>query len=147
MADAAAEYDPRYLAGVLLFNDRAFFEAHEVWEELWHETTGPDRRFIQGLIQAAVCLFHFGNGNVRGAARLLQSSHNYMRPYLPKHFGLDVEAFWQAMHRCCAALRGGAEPPQNARPDEALVPIITLDPPPTAWPNPDDFLEDEPDDE
>lgn len=142
----AAEYEPRYLAGVLLFNDRAFFEAHEVWESLWHETTGSDRRFIQALIQAAVCLFHFGNKNVRGAARLLESSYNYMKPFAPQHLGLDVAAFWQAMHDCCAALRGPGEPPRDAALDETRLPTIALDPTPSAWPDPDAFLPDEPDD-
>ena len=46
------EYDPRYLAGILHFNRGDYFEAHEVWEDLWHDKAGPDRRFYQGLIQA-----------------------------------------------------------------------------------------------
>jgi hypothetical protein len=62
------DYDVRYLGGVRFFNDGDFFEAHEVWEGLWLETSGPERRFYQGLIQAAVALYHFGNGNLRGAS-------------------------------------------------------------------------------
>ena len=42
----------------------------EEWEELWADYQGPDRQFFQGLIQAAVCLHHFGNGNTRGAKKL-----------------------------------------------------------------------------
>ena len=34
-------YDPRYLAGIVLFNRGDYFEAHEVWEDLWMETAGP----------------------------------------------------------------------------------------------------------
>src|SRR3989442_38030 len=64
MADASPDYDPRYLAGVLLFNRHEFFEAHEVWEALWLSAdVGTDRRFVQGLIQAAVGLYHFGTNN------------------------------------------------------------------------------------
>src|SRR5262245_57419384 len=63
MAESETAYDPRYLAGVLFFNRRDFFEAHEVWEDLWQECTGPERKFVQALIQAAVALYHFGNGN------------------------------------------------------------------------------------
>jgi predicted metal-dependent hydrolase len=136
-------YDPRYLAGILFFNRRDFFEAHEVWEDLWHASTGPERRFIQALIQAAVALFHFGNGNVRGAARLYHSSYDYMKPYLPAYAGLDVAAFWEQMKQCCAALLGSSEPPAQARPDEALMPTIALAPAPEKWPDPDDFLPDE----
>ena len=49
-------YEPRYLAGIVLFNRGDYFEAHDVWELLWQETFGEDRPFYQGLIQAAVGL-------------------------------------------------------------------------------------------
>jgi predicted metal-dependent hydrolase len=142
---AEADYDPRYLAGILFFNRRDFFEAHEVWEDLWHETSGPERRFIQALIQAAVALFHFGNGNVRGAARLYRSSLDYMKPYFPAYLGLDVAAFWERMGQCCAALLTAAEPPRDARPEETLMPTIVLEPAPEGWPDPEAFLPDEED--
>ena len=61
-----SEYDPLYLAGVLKFNECDYYECHEVWEELWTEYRGPARKFYQGLIQAAVALYHFGNGNFYG---------------------------------------------------------------------------------
>jgi uncharacterized protein len=70
-------YDPRYLAGILFFNERDFFEAHEVWEDLWAESHGNERRFYQGLIQAAVGLFHFSGGNLGGAVKLYRSSYDY----------------------------------------------------------------------
>lgn len=144
---AATEYDDRYLAGIQFFNRRDFFEAHEVWEDLWHATAGPERRFIQALIQAAVSLFHFGNGNVRGAARLYHSSYDYMKPYWPAFLGLNVAAFWDRMAECCAALLTQPEPPPGARPSESLMPTITLDPSPPAWPDPDQFLPEEEGDE
>ncbi len=65
--------DPRFLEGIRCFNHRAFFEAHEVWEDIWRDEEGPARRFYQGLIQLAVCLHHFGNGNTRGAKKLCLS--------------------------------------------------------------------------
>ena len=46
-------YDPRYLAGVVLFNRGDFFEAHEAWEALWMDTAGEEKKFIQGLIPSA----------------------------------------------------------------------------------------------
>jgi predicted metal-dependent hydrolase len=147
MSAAGDEYDPRYLAGILFFNRRDFFEAHEVWEDLWHATAGPERRFIQALIQAAVALFHFGNGNVRGATRLYHSSFDYMKPYQPSYMGLDTAGFWERMAQCCAALLAGAEPPADARPDEALMPTIELNPAPSGWPDPESFLPEEEDDD
>jgi hypothetical protein len=138
MADAGAEYDPRYLAGILFFNERDFFEAHEVWEDLWADSGAPERRFYQGLIQAAVGLYHFGNGNLGGAAKLYRSSRDYMAPYLPRYLGLDTEAFWAQMGRCFAGLLGPGEPDRSLRPEEGLMPVIVLDPPPARWPDPAD---------
>jgi hypothetical protein len=135
-------YDPRYLAGILFFNERAFFEAHEVWEAIWQETAAPDRRFYQGLIQSAVCLFHFGNGNHNGAARLCTSSLNYLKPHVPNYLGLDVANFSDAMERCCARILA-ADPPRDLRPDPDLIPTITLQPEPTEWPDPEQYLEEE----
>ena len=43
-----APYDPRYLAGIEYFNTCDFYEAHEVWEELWQDYSGPSRKFYQG---------------------------------------------------------------------------------------------------
>ncbi len=135
-------YDPRYLAGVLFFNDRDFFEAHEVWEDLWAESHGDERRFYQGLIQAAVGLFHFSGGNLAGAVKLYHSSRDYMRPCGAWFLGLDVDAFWQGMEECFRPLLTPA-PDRSLRPDADRIPVLVLDPAPDAWPNPEDFVADD----
>jgi predicted metal-dependent hydrolase len=139
MATSQAVYDPRYLGGILFFNTRDFFEAHEVWESLWMESAGADRRFYQGLIQAAVGLFHFGNGNLRGAIKLYQTSRAYMEGLGSRYQGLDIEAFWQQMARCFAPLLDDPSPDRQVRPNEALMPVITLNPSPEQWPDLADF--------
>ncbi len=140
---SAADYDARYLAGILLFNAHDFFEAHEVWESLWMDCTGPDRSLYQGLIQAAVGLLHFGNGNVRGARKLYGTSRAYMMKYPSPYLGLDIAAFWQQMDRCFAELLAEPDPNRLLEPEEALLPVITLDPPPETWPDPVEFLGEE----
>jgi predicted metal-dependent hydrolase len=136
-------YDPRYLAGVLLFNEQAFFEAHEVWEDLWAESHGDERRFYQGLIQAAVGLCHFGNGNLGGAVKLYHSSRAYMERCPSPLLGLDVAEFWRQMAACFAPLLESPSPDRSLRPDPARVPRITLDPPPGEWPDLNDYLPEE----
>ena len=128
-----AEYDPRYLGAIIHFNRGDYFEAHEVWEDLWHDTAGPDRRFYQGLIQAAVAVYHAGNGNARGARRLFHSGRRYMAVYPPCHLGLDVPAFWAALEQALAELL--VDPaPTGARLLTEALPTIALTPAPTAWP-------------
>ena len=129
----ATEYDPRYLAGIARFNRGDYFEAHEVWEELWHDTAGPDRRFFQGLIQAAVAVYHAGNRNSRGARRLFHSGRQYMSAYPAGHMGLDVPAFWACLEQALADfLHDPVAPSAVLRADR--VPVITLTPPPSARP-------------
>jgi uncharacterized protein len=142
MANPAPDYDPRYLAGVLLFNRGDFFEAHEAWEELWMDTAGPDKAFYQGLLQAAVGLCHFCNGNVRGAVKLYHSSRDYLRRYGPGHLGLDLADFGRQMERCFADLLALPEPDRRVEPQEELIPTLTLAPPPESWPDPAAFLEE-----
>ena len=136
-------YDPRYLAGVLFFNAHDFFEAHEVWEELWMESHGDERKFVQGLIQAAVGLFHFSGGNLGGAVKLYRSSRDYMKPCGSPFMGLDSDAFWQNMEECFRPLLTTPSPDRSLRPDAALIPVIRLDPAPATWPNPEDFIHED----
>ena len=72
------ELDPRFVKGVAHFNAGAFFAAHEVWEDLWHDCHDATRSFYQGLIQVAVCLHHFRNRNTRCADTLPQ--RNWVSP-------------------------------------------------------------------
>lgn len=125
MADA--RYDPRYLAGIEHFNVCDFFEAHEVWEDLWKDDQGPSRKFYQGLIQVAVCLYHFGNGNIRGAKKLYLSSRAYLEAYLPKHEGLDLDKLLAQLQTCCQPILDSTEefPKIEIVPD--LIPEIHLE--------------------
>lgn len=143
MAHEQEMYDPRYLAGIVLFNRGDFFEAHEVWEDLWMDTAGPDKQFFQGLIQAAVGLCHFCNGNVRGAVKLYHSSWDYMKRYPTPHHGMDLGRFHADMERCFAELLAADQPDRRIEPQEELIPEIALEPSPELWPHPEDFLDED----
>lgn len=50
--------------GAELFNQGAWWEAHEAWEEVWHQAHGQEKQFIQGLILLAAALhkrWHHGS--------------------------------------------------------------------------------------
>ncbi len=128
MSDAT--YDPLYLQGIEHFNVCDFYESHEVWEELWTEQQGPARKFYQGLIQAAVALHHFGNGNLRGAKKLNQSFRKYLEPYGDSYLGLDILEFMSAMDRCFAEVLRSEEEYPEIEIDPELIPEIHLVPPP-----------------
>lgn len=116
--------DPKFLEGIRCFNQRAFFDAHEVWEDLWRDDHGPARHFYQGLIQIAVCLHHFRNGNTRGAKKLCLSGSVYLDPYRPAYLGLDVERLLSDLHACCHELLASGEPTPSVKLDLNLLPTI-----------------------
>ena len=120
MADNPDIADSRFMAGIAHFNAGEFFEAHEVWEELWMECASAERRFVQALIQAAVAMHHFRRGNAAGARRLFHSGRRYMEPYRPRFWGLDIDDFWSRMESHLApALTGDATSP-------GPLPVISL---------------------
>jgi predicted metal-dependent hydrolase len=108
------------------FNEGNFFEAHEVWEEIWTECRDPSRLFYQGLIQAAVCLLHFSKRNTRGARKLYHSSRRYLEQFGPRHQGLDVVKLLDDMERCCGEVARSEETFPQARLDVRLLPKIHL---------------------
>src|SRR5258708_9825350 len=103
-------YPAQYLEGLRLFNAEDFFESHEVLEELWSETQDSRKKFYQGLIQAAVALLHFGNGNLGGAKKVYLSSRKYLEPYGPQFEGLDASQFLVEMQFCFQELLDYQEP-------------------------------------
>lgn len=66
-----------YLRGCDFFNRGWWWEAHEIWEALWHVVQGRDETFralLQGLIQLSACALNRERGVDSGAERLLQSA-------------------------------------------------------------------------
>ncbi len=53
--------------GIKLFNDSFYFEAHDWFEDLWMESVGDSKNFLQGLIQISVGMYHLENENINGA--------------------------------------------------------------------------------
>ena len=126
--------DPRYHQGIDLFNRTKFFEAHEVWEELWHETRGEPKDFVQGLIQWASSLHHFGNGNMKGTRMLFDSGVELLSPYGDGYEGIDLKELKQQMTRCLGPVlehpleklagRAGGEGLLRFKLDETKLPKI-----------------------
>ena len=118
-----AMHDSRYLKGIEHFNRHEFFEAHDIWEELWREMKGDDsRKFFQGLIHAAVALHHYRNGNLAGAGRLWAYCVEHLNPFRPLCHNLDVDEFLGRMWEIMDAIYQAAPPPFDA----SRVPKIAL---------------------
>src|SRR5262245_24084509 len=79
--------------GLLLFNEGRFYDAHEVWEDLWRATADPPlKTCYQGLIQAAVGLHHLERRNQTGARSQLGKSIRNLQAGAAGGTGLDIES-------------------------------------------------------
>jgi uncharacterized protein len=76
--------------GIALFNARKYFEAHEVWEELWLVEPEPEKTFLQGLIQVAAACHHHSRGNERGMRSLLAAGLAKLRRFPEIHRGIAL---------------------------------------------------------
>jgi uncharacterized protein len=120
-----ADFPEQYREGLRLFNAEDFFECHEVIEELWAETQGESKKFLQGLIQAAVALFHFGNENFGGAKKLYNSASEKLRPFGDEYMGIALGRFLTDFKTCFQELIDNTEAyPTTVTIQDELVPKI-----------------------
>lgn len=96
--------DPRIDEGLRLFNEREYFECHDVLEDYWSELTCREKAFFQGLIQAAVALFHFEEGNLGGARRMFVSCVANLSGFSEPVAGIDGQQLIQDLEICFAEL-------------------------------------------
>ena len=119
------ELPEQYREGLRLFNEEEFFECHDVLEELWSETVGAERKFLQGLIQASIALFHFGNENFGGAKKLYLSATKNLDPHGDEFMGIKLGEFLQDFQRCFQELLDNTETyPTTVAIRDELVPKI-----------------------
>jgi hypothetical protein len=97
--------------GTELFNAGRYWHAHEAWEEAWTpDRWGPDRGFWKGLIQVAAGCLHCQRGNRRGTRSKWTGGADYLRPYLPRHHGVELEPLVRRVEDLLAAIESGAWP-------------------------------------
>ena len=94
----AEEEKKLYLEGIQLFNEHEYFEAHEVWEDIWHEAYGLKYEFYQGMIQCAVALEHYARSNPRGVVSLYDSYRRHFKGVPDVFMGLNLKSFLERMH-------------------------------------------------
>jgi predicted metal-dependent hydrolase len=109
-----------FLRGIEEFNARRFFEAHEVWEELWLSSAEPDKTFLQGIIQIAAAFHHHLRGNQRGACSLFRAGLRRVTPFPDDHFGIDLGSLRSQSIACLTALTSGVP---DALPIPRIMPV------------------------
>ncbi len=111
------------LQGIREFNRGDWYDCHETVEELWIGAEGEVRNFYQGIIQIAVALHHWRNGNFGGAVSLLNGGAGYLRRMADRCQWVDVAGLVADADTVRKALEElGKE--RMASLDPALIPAI-----------------------
>jgi hypothetical protein len=104
------EKHPNYRAFFRCWNERQYYQAHDVLEQLWLKTKSPDADYFKGLIQAAGAFVHLQKHfehplhakhgrRLPPAVRLFRLAEKNLANFAPRHHGLDVAALCQLLSR------------------------------------------------
>lgn len=108
---------------VASFRARDWWLAHEWFEELWKRHRNDDAAALhQGLLQAAVCLHHFGNGNFAGARQMAKRALPLLASLPGTSRELNIAAFRDAFALCTAPLLQSDSPLRPLSP--ASIPLL-----------------------
>ena len=84
--------DTRLGEAIVLFNSGDWYACHDGFEALWHETAGPMRPVLQGILQIAVAELHLERGNCRGATILMGEGLGRLKACPSNALGIDLVA-------------------------------------------------------
>lgn len=101
--------DPRLQRAIDHFNVAEWYPCHDGFEELWHETQGPIRPVLQGLLQIAVAELHLERGNRRGATVLMGEGLGRLRGCGDEALGLALAPVRLLAARRLEALQAQAD--------------------------------------
>ncbi|KRO94017.1 MAG: hypothetical protein CK549_01295 [Cyanobium sp. Baikal-G2] len=82
--------DTRLGEAIFLFNSGDWYACHDGFEALWHETAGPMRPVLQGILQIAVAELHLERGNCRGATILMGEGLGRLKACPPNALEIDL---------------------------------------------------------
>ncbi len=122
----AGQPTPGVLHGLELFNQRLYFECHEVLEDEWNAESGNTRTLYKGILQIGVGCYHLLRHNYRGAVAKLLSGADYCESFAPVCLGIAVGDLIASARRLRAAVEA-AGPKGLDDVDRALLPIARYD--------------------
>ena len=101
--------DSRFEIGMKLFNSCQWYKSHDVFEEIWHETGGPERQLLQGILQVAVAQVHLENSNINGATILYGEALGRLKRFQFADLGLDVIGLCKCITKRLELLQTGKD--------------------------------------
>ena len=97
----------RYLRGIDLYNHGYGWEAHEVWESMWHRPAeATQAQWLQALIQLAAATVQESIGHADGRARLCHRALDHLRRVHEEghrvYMGLELDQLRHALRAYAA---------------------------------------------
>ena len=98
------------------FNNHEWYEAHDVFEEIWNSVDGDERQVIQGMLQVSVSQFHLSKGNYNGATILLGEGLGRIKMRTNINLGIDLESFCLCLENLLSKLQTEEAISENDKP-------------------------------
>ncbi|MGD6817336.1 DUF309 domain-containing protein [Metabacillus sp. 84] len=118
-------YPDEYYLFFIHFNEGDFYTCHDLLEEIW--LTDKSNLFLKGLLQMSVALYHYSYGNLKGARSMMLAGKQYIQPYRPEYWGINLDLVHQFMENCLLIIPQAPEKiPYEMTKSLPEIPLFTL---------------------
>ena len=101
----------RLLAAMIKFNQKDYFECHEILEDIWFDVRDNSRDFFRGLLHIAVGFYHLRNKkNQSGALTQLNKALIRLENYGDVFKGVDLETLRAEVRKLISVLQKKGTP-------------------------------------
>lgn len=96
--------DSALLEAARLFNERSYYESHDVLEEEWADARGARREVLKALVKLAAGMYHLQTSGYRGAGNLLSSGLAALDALPPDTVFVEISPLRDPIGRCLGKL-------------------------------------------
>ena len=101
--------DARLREGIRLFNDRQYFQCHEILEEFYRDTEDSNKPFLEGFIQLAAAFRLFCDfGETHGPVKMARQALIRFESFHPAFLEIRVRDLCQAVDAWIAEIEAGS---------------------------------------
>jgi predicted metal-dependent hydrolase len=75
--------------GLLAFNQKSYFQAHEYFEDAWRESDDPSREFFRALLHISGGFFRLTEGKPQAAKKFFQHALKWLDDFESNYLGFD----------------------------------------------------------
>jgi predicted metal-dependent hydrolase len=101
----------RFIQAIDKFNQKDFFECHEILEDIWFDTRDDSRNFYQGMLHIAVGLYHLTKkSNSQGTIIQLNKAIAKLSQYKENYNGVNLKKLLKEVEKIAKDLKNNKQP-------------------------------------